>query len=313
MEPSSRLREYVGVYLRGFAMGAADAVPGVSGGTIALITGIYDRLVGAITAIDPRALRHLVRPHDADARAELKATLVRMDIAFLLALGFGVLSAIVTAANVIHVAIVDYPAYTFAFFFGLIAASAVVLRSEMALDSPRRWLVAAGGFVFALAVTGLGEGALPHTPLVLFLSGVVAISAMVLPGVSGSLFLLVLGQYEYMLGALGTFIDALAALPSGGSTAALVDAAVPVVIFCTGTTLGILSVAHVITWALARYRAATLTFLVALMVGALRKPFEEIVGAVGAWTPLTALGIVLAAALGAALVGGFDAYADIEY
>jgi putative membrane protein len=308
----ARVREYVGVYLRGFAMGAADSVPGVSGGTIALITGIYDRLVGAITAFDPRALRYLLRPDDADARAEVKTTLVRMDVLFLLALGLGVVSALVTAANVVHVGLTEYPGLTFAFFFGLIAASAAVLRSETALDTPRRKAVGVAGFLVAVLVTGLGEGALPHSPPVLFLSGAIAVSAMVLPGVSGSLFLLVLGQYEYMLGALRSFIDATAGLATGSSETFL-NAAVPVAVFCTGAGLGALGVSHLISWALARYRAATLTFLIALMVGALRKPAEEVHAAVEVWTPGVVAAVLGAAAVGAAVVVGFDAVADVDY
>jgi len=313
MNLPARLREYVGVYLRGFAMGAADSVPGVSGGTIALITGIYDRLVGAITAFDPRALRHLVHPTDADARAEVKTTLVRMDIAFLVALGLGVASALVTAANVVHTGVVDYPAPTFAFFFGLIAASAFVLRSEVTFDSPRHVISGASGFLLAVAVTFLPEGALAHTPVVLFVSGAIAVSAMVLPGVSGSLFLLVLGQYEYMLGALRTFIDAVTGLVSGGSTDALIEAGVPVVVFCTGAGVGVLSASHVISWALARYRKTALTFLIALMVGALSTPMEEIASAVDVWTPATGALVVGAAIVGAAVVVGFDRVADVNY
>ncbi len=313
MAVPARLREYVGVYFRGFAMGAADSVPGVSGGTIALITGIYDRLVGAITAFDPRALRHLAHPNDSDARAEVKTTLVRMDIAFLVALGLGVVSALVTAANVVHTGVVDYPAPTFAFFFGLIAASAFVLRSEASVSTPRHAAAGLLGFLLAVGVTFLPEGALPHTPVFLFVSGAIAVSAMVLPGVSGSLFLLVLGQYEYMLGALRSFIDAVTGLVGDGGTGALVETGVPVVVFCSGAALGILAASHVISWALARYREAALTFLIALMVGALTTPAEEIATAVDAWTPGVVALVVGAAVVGAAVVIGFDHVADVDY
>jgi len=313
MNLPTRLREYVGVYLRGFAMGAADSVPGVSGGTIALITGIYDRLVGAITAFDPRALRYLARPADPDARAEVKTALVRMDIAFLLALGLGVASALVTAANAVHVGTTEYPAPTFAFFFGLIAASAFVLRSETSVSTPSHVSAGAAGFLLAVGVGFLPEGALPHTPVVLFGSGAIAVSAMVLPGVSGSLFLLILGQYEYMLGALRTFIDAVASLVGGGSTDALIEAGVPVVVFCTGAGIGVLGASHAISWALARYRKTALTFLVALMVGALTTPAQKIAAAVDVWTPATGALVVGAAVVGAAVVVGFDRVADVNY
>jgi putative membrane protein len=307
------LREYFGIYLRGFAMGAADSVPGVSGGTIALITGIYDRLVGAITAMDPRILRRVLDPDEATAGEEVVEMLIAMDLRFLAALGLGIASAIVTAASVVHFALHEYPGVTFAFFFGLIAASAVVLFSEMSVDSPARAAVAVAGFVLAVVVTGLPPGALPHTPVVVFASGVVAVSAMVLPGVSGSLLLLVLGQYEYMLSALRGFIASVLGLATGGPLAPVFETALPVVLFVAGAGIGLLSVAHVISWALAHYRAATLTFLVSLMAGALRKPVEEVLAAVGDWTAPTVAVLLLAAGVGAGLVLGFDYYADVDY
>jgi putative membrane protein len=219
----------------------------------------------------------------------------------------------VTAASVVHFALAEYRGETFAFFFGLIAASAVVLYSEMQIDSPARAAVAVAGFVLAVAVTGLPPGALPHTPVVVFVSGVVAVSAMVLPGVSGSLLLLVLGQYEFMLSALRRFIASVAGLATGGPLGPVFETALPVTLFVAGAGIGLLSVAHVISWALAHYRVATLTFLVSLMAGALRKPAEEVLATVEGWTLPTVAVLLLAAAVGAGIVLGFDSYADIDY
>ena len=295
-------REYVGIYLRGVAMGAADAVPGVSGGTIALVTGIYERLVDAITDLDPRLLTLLPRLHTAAGRAELRRELAAMDLGFLIALGFGVLSALVTVSRVMEVALEEFTALTFAFFFGLILASAVVLYGEVSLATPRRAAAAAVGLVVGFVLTGELTAVLPTTPVVALLAGGIAVSAMILPGISGSFLLLVLGQYGYAVRSLSGFTDALVALdPAGLRTYGTV-----VVAFGIGGVVGLLTIARVIEYALEHHRGATLAFLVSLMVGALRLPVERILGATGSFDAGLLAGLVLAAVVGGALVIGVD-------
>jgi len=267
------------IYLKGMFMGAADTVPGVSGGTIALVTGIYERLIAAITALDPRDARHLLRAHTADGRAEIKAVLERVDAAFLVALGVGVVTAVVTVAQVIEVVAARYPGPLAAFFFGLIAASAVVLYGEVDLRSPRRVAVAVVGVALAVAVTGVTASGVPHVPPMIFLAGAVAISAMILPGVSGAFLLLVLGQYEFLLGILNGLVEAVLAVPAGGRLDAVAAPGGVVVVFLSGAVVGLFTVAHGISRALSRYRATTLTLLVSLMVGGLRLPAERVCAA----------------------------------
>ncbi|MFB6269958.1 MAG: DUF368 domain-containing protein [Halobacterium sp.] len=304
-------RDYLVVYAKGAAMGAADAVPGVSGGTIALIAGIYERLVGAIAALDPMealALLALVpRLGRADVREEFWEWLVRMDVPFLAVLGVGVLSAVVTVANVVHVAIADFPGVTFAFFFGLIAASVVVLLGEVALDTPGRIGAAVVGFALAFVVSAQAQAdLLPDGLPVMFLAGAVAICAMVLPGVSGSLILITLGKYETMTTAVSEATDALFA----GDAANAVGPLATLVVFMVGAVVGLLSFARVVEWALDHYRAATLTFLVALMAGALRAPAIKIGEADPALTPGSAGVILVAGVLGAGVVLVLDATTD---
>src|SRR6056297_2129765 len=129
------MRELLSIYLKGVFMGAADAVPGVSGGTIALITGIYERLVGAIAAFDPHVLADLPRAYDPEARGRIADLLREMDVAFLAVLGAGVITAVVAVTGVILQVKESNPAMLYAFFFGLIAASAVALWSEVGLDT----------------------------------------------------------------------------------------------------------------------------------------------------------------------------------
>ncbi|MFC7134014.1 MULTISPECIES: DUF368 domain-containing protein [Salinibaculum] len=307
-------RAWLGVYLKGAAMGAADTVPGVSGGTIALITGVYERFVTALTRLDPRVLRRVPALGRAEQRGAFLADLRRMDVLFLVVLGLGVLTSIVTLSRVVHAALGAFRAQTFAFFFGLIAASAVVLYRELRVDTPGRVVAAVAGVAIALDVSGAAaSGVVGNSLPVVFGAGAIAITAMVLPGISGSFILILLGQYEFLTGVLTDFVDQLLGVVTGGGTDGLLGNAAVVTVFCSGALIGLLSVAHLIRWALDHYRAATLTFLVSLMVGSLRLPVIEVREGIAAWTPTAALSVLVAVTVGAAAVLLLDYYtADLS-
>jgi Predicted membrane protein len=300
------LRDLAGIYLRGLGMGAADAVPGVSGGTIALITGIYERLISAVTAIKPGRLQTILGGLRTEGRPEAVGALREIDTGFLLALGAGIATAVVTVLRLVSILLETNPVETYGFFFGLIGASVVVLYSAVSLSTRRRQAAAGGGFVLAFLLSGYAAGTLGSSLPIIFLAGALAVSAMILPGVSGSLLLLMLGQYEYMSTALSRFTDALVGSLSGGLTDTLVEAAVPVVTFMAGGVVGLFTLAHSVRWALDRYREATLAFLVSLVLGALRAPVEqttiELADAGAAWTPSTVGLFCLFAVLGAGAV-----------
>ena len=304
------MREWVVIYLKGVCMGAADIVPGVSGGTIALIAGIYDRLIAAIAALDPRVLAALPGVTSGEGRARLREELLAMDIPFLLALGAGVGSAFILMSRVITLAFEAYPAVLNGFFFGLIAASAAVIYREIRVDTPGRIAALVGGAVLAFLVSGAAETGGAASLLLVFLAGAIAISAMVLPGISGAAFLYILGQYQYMLGALTAFTDALVALPGGGSVDAAVAPGIPVVVFLAGATVGLLTMARIVKRALERNRMATLGFLVGLMIGALRLPVEEAAAETGTLTPSLLGAIVLATVVGIVVILVFDRYGE---
>ena len=308
------MREFLAVYLKGFSMGAADVVPGVSGGTIALIVGIYDRLIRAITAIDPRALRPALHPTDPEARARLRAELQRMDVPFLIALGLGVGTAIVVLSGVMHEAATTYPVATYGFFFGLIAASAIVLYGEIDRWTAGRVAVSIVAIALAFWVSGTTSGAAPHGLPIVLLAGAIAICAMILPGVSGAFFLLILGQYEYMTGTLKGFVNGLVGLVDGGALAPVIETGTVVTVFGVGAVAGLFTMAHAVRYALERYRAATLAALVSLMVGALRLPVERVWANLGE-SSLGRPGVAVAAALvGAGAVLLVDWYTDdLEY
>lgn len=314
MSRSTGIRGWVSVFLKGMCMGAADTVPGVSGGTIAVILGIYNRLIAALTALDPRAIRHVRNIHTREGRASLTRELLRVDTPFLFVLGAGVLTAAATIATAMNVAVTQYPAPTYAFFFGLIAASAVVLYRYIDARTPGRMLVASIGFLLAFLVTDPSlSGATSTTLPTLFLAGAIAISAMVLPGISGAFLLLIMGQYEYVSGIPRAVVDGVLAAISGDFSA-LIDSLVPFIVFMGGAFVGLFSVAYAVRAALERFREATLVFLVSLMVGALRLPIHEVTENVAVISVTTSIIVIAPAVFGAVAVLIFDRYTeDLQY
>ena len=308
------IRAWLSVYLKGACMGAADTVPGVSGGTIALVLGVYERLITALTELGPETVRVFGAVHTAEGRTNAARALLEADVPFLFVLGAGVLSAAATIATAMNVAVTRYPAPTYAFFSGLIAASAVVLFRSVSVRTPRRVLVGVFGVLVAFVATDPSLAVARTTTLpLLFLAGAIAVSAMVLPGVSGAFLLLVMGQYEYVSGIPRAVLDGVFAA-FGGNSEAFLEALVPFAVFVAGALVGVFSVAYAVRAALARYREATLAFLVSLMIGALRLPIGEVRGAVTTVSARTALVVSAPVALGVAGVLLLDRYTeDLQY
>jgi putative membrane protein len=246
LDDKRSLIDYFWIGARGFAMGAADVVPGVSGGTMAFILGIYDELIEAIHAVNADFVRRLFT-------FQWRAAFDNFPWKFLLSLGLGILTAIVALASALHWALENHPVYIWAFFFGLILASIAAVRRRV-----RRWslvnivaAVAAAGGAFVLV--GLSPAETPHTPLLLFLSGAVAICAMILPGISGAFILVLLGKYAYVLSAVKHF-DIL--------TVALVG---------LGAVTGLLAFVRLLRWMLHRNHDLVVAILTGFMAGSLRK------------------------------------------
>lgn len=300
------MRAWLGIYFKGLAMGIADTIPGVSGGTIALIVGIYDRLVTAIASLDPRVLSELLEIHRAEARGQIVDEINRMDVPFLIVLGIGIMTAILVLSRGILIVFQTYPAEVNAFFFGLIGASAIIIYRDVELNTPPRVLASLVGFLLAFFIAGLaadgGNGTLP----IVFVAGAIAISAMVLPGISGAAFLYILGQYEFLLDELHRTVDGVLSLLTGGSPTNLVESSIVVITFIVGAMIGLLTTAHVVSFAFDRYPVPTLAFLTSLMVGALRLPIEEIHGEIGTPAVMEASILLVIVILGALVVMGLD-------
>lgn len=302
------------LYLKGFAMGTAAAVPGVSGGTIALIVGIYDRFIRALTLLNPGILGLLGRVHRRSGRKRLVRDAMEMEIPFLVVLFLGVVTAVLTLARVFQYALATIPGPTFAFFAGLIGASAFVLGERSWLFDRGQLVAGVAGFTIAFLVAGAsGTGLFPHTLPVVFLAATLAVSGMVLPGLSGSFILLLLGQYEYLTGVLTDATDGIVTLLSGGSPESLAADLAVVATGVAGAVVGFLTTAHVVRRALERRPAVTFAFLVSLMVGALRYPALQIVETTDI-SPGPLLVVALAALLGAAVVLALDYHTnDLSY
>jgi len=252
MSPRPDLREHAGIYLRGLAMGACDIIPGVSGGTIALITGIYERLVGAVGSVDPASIKHLIKGDFGSLRADLE----KIDIPFLIVLLAGIGTAFLAMSGVILLLLTDHAVETYSFFLGLIIASAAVIFLEIRSPNAATLTYLAVGIGAGYLLGGLGQFDLGHSLPVLFLTGMVALCAMILPGISGAYMTLVLNQYEFMLAALRAL-----ALPE-------------IVAYIAGGVAGLLLFTKALKYLLETYPGAMLALLTGLMLGSSRMLWE---------------------------------------
>lgn len=245
------------IFIRGLLMGSADIVPGISGGTIALITGIYEHLVHAISKINFTCIKPLVKGNISEFKIRFKEDI---DYKFFIPLILGIGIAMVSLARIINYCMDVYTAVTFSFFLGLILASAYVLYRQISRLNVKHVILTVIGFILAYIFVSLNPIAATHSLPVLFISGLIAICAMILPGISGSFLLLLLGQYEYMLGALeGMRLT-------------------EIIVFVIGAIIGILGFSKILNYLLERYKEATMAFLIGVMVGTLRIPVVNIIG-----------------------------------
>ncbi|MCG9595231.1 DUF368 domain-containing protein [Vibrio sp. Isolate25] len=243
---------YLSTFFKGLAMGAADVVPGVSGGTIAFITGIYDTLLESIRRINPSLIGILKRDG-------LKAAFNHINGLFLIALFGGVLTSIATLAKLISWLLVTHPIPLWSFFFGLILVSVFHMLKQIEKRSISRLIFLLLGVGFAYSITILKPLQMDPTNINVMFAGAIAICAMILPGISGSFILLLIGMYSSVLGAVKSL-----------------DVTI-LLLFLTGCVIGLLSFSHVLSWLLKRFRDVTLIFLTGLMIGTLPKiwPWKE--------------------------------------
>ena len=234
------------LFLKGMAMGISDLIPGISGGTIALLLGIYKDFISSLKSINYKSFIYLVR-------LDFKKLNNQLNLCFLLPVFFGILSSIFIFSSFISFLLLDYKVHLFSFFFGLIFFSSIRLISSLKPTSTLDFFTVFVGLVIGLSFFFVSSLSTSNSIFSIFLAGFIAISAMLLPGISGSYILLILGKYEFMLDSISSFNW------------------INILIFSLGAIAGILSFSKMIHYLLKNYYRSTIFFLSGLMMGALNK------------------------------------------
>ena len=233
-------------------MGSADVVPGVSGGTIAFITGIYEELLNSIKQFDRQAARLIFR-------GQIKAFWKHVNGRFLITLLSGIGLSVVSLAKFIHYLLENHPIQIWSFFFGLVIISALLVSREI---KEWDWKVVVAwvfGILAAYLITDATPANTPENYFFIFISGAIAICAMILPGISGSFILLIMGKYQFIIGAVKDMNLGIIA------------------VFALGCMVGLLSFARFVSWLLGKYHDITVGVLAGFMIGSLNKiwPWKE--------------------------------------
>ena len=261
--------DYVKISLSGFAMGVANVIPGVSGGTMAFLLGIYEELIEAI-----RKIASVETIKDVFT-FKIKKLLETIPWKFLLALGIGVVIALGSCAKLFTYLVTEHAALTFAFFFGLVAASVFAVLKKVKKWSFSRYIMFVIGIAAAYLIVTLVPVTTPNVWWLSFGAGMIVICAMILPGISGSFLLLVLGQFKYVWGSVAV----LASLGKGVSTEVLVNSIKTVVFLGAGCVVGLGSFVHLLNYLFKKYHDLTVVTLIGFMVGSLWKlwPWKTII------------------------------------
>lgn len=254
------LKDYAVISLKGLAMGAADVVPGVSGGTIALIAGIYEELINTLTSLNIGVIQTLKKEGFAAAFNAINGK-------FLVSLVLGIAISILSLAKIFNYLIQHEPVLVWAFFFGLILASVWLIGSRVSDWDLGKSLALIIGAVISFLITVISPAQGPDAMWYLFLSGVLAFVAMILPGISGSFILLLLGAYHLILGKVSTLLDALKTMDFTIILAQGIDLG----IFAIGGIVGLLSFSRILKWMFEKYQNSTLALLTGFLIGSLNK------------------------------------------
>lgn len=246
-------KDYLLLYTKGLCMGTADVIPGVSGGTVAFITGIYEELLNSIKSIDKEALQLLLRLKIVDFWKKVNGP-------FLICVLGGIVTSLVSLARLMTYLLDHHPIQIWSFFFGLI-----LISSPLILRDIQKWNIITVlsfivGIIGAYLITVLSPTETPTNLPFIFFCGAFAICAMILPGISGAFMLLLIGKYEYMI-------------------TALIEMNIPVIIvFVLGCFFGLLGFSRFLSWILNHYRFPTLAMLAGFMIGSLNKvwPWKEV-------------------------------------
>jgi putative membrane protein len=244
--------EYFFIFLKGFAMGAANVIPGVSGGTIAFITGIYERLIDALKSFDLTAIRYLLK-------FDIAGFCKHVDLAFLAALGIGVVTSVLTLAKLLKYAFVAHPTWVGAFFFGLIFASIFSVGKMVKHWRVTEVLALVVGLAVAISLAFMNQAGENTHAAYLVVCGVASMCSMIIPGISGSFILILMGNYQLIV------IDAVNNLRQMNFADSL-PILIPVGI---GAVLGLVTLSHVLSWLFKRYHDTAVSLITGFVAGSL--------------------------------------------
>lgn len=250
------------LFLKGLLMGICDVIPGVSGGTIAFITGIYTRLINAVKSFSPKLINDFFRyilKRDKKDYIKLKEDIKNLDFIFLITLGLGIAIAIFIGSGIITFLLENYFIYTLAFFIGLILASSKIIYNSIEKHHTKNVLFGVLGLLIGISLSILIPVQVTPTLAYVFLAGFLAISAMFLPGISGAFILLILGVYEFMLKVIHNI----------GQNIGFFT------IFIMGAAFGAFIISRIISFLFRKDRCKTLYVLLGLVIGSLSIPVKR--------------------------------------
>ncbi|MCK5781430.1 MAG: DUF368 domain-containing protein [Flavobacteriales bacterium] len=258
--------QYLVITLKGIAMGMADVVPGVSGGTIAFISGIYEEFVNSLNSIDVKAFKLLFS-------FKFKEFWKHINGGFLLSLAVGIAISIVSLSKAIIYLLENEPVLLWSFFFGLIIASILFIGKQINKWNTRVIIALVLGAIVSYYITIAEPAHSPDSTMFVFFSGFIAIIAMILPGISGAFILLLMGAYPTVIGAINSLREGI----TTANTDLIFHAGSMLSVFAVGAVLGLLTFSRVLAWMFKNYHNTTLAVLTGFMIGSLNKvwPWKE--------------------------------------
>lgn len=239
-------KDYLMLVLKGVGMGAADVIPGVSGGTIAFISGIYEELIRSLKSINFKSLKLLFT-------GQLTSFFTAINGWFLLAVFGGVAISIFSLAQLMKWLLTNHPIPVWSFFFGLILVSAFYILLSAGRLKLTSWVSFAAGIAIAWVITTISPATTPDAWWFIFIAGSIGICAMILPGISGAFILLLLGKYLFMITAIS-------------------ELNIPIIlVFVAGAVTGLILFSNLLSWLLKNYHTVTISLLAGFMIGSLNK------------------------------------------
>lgn len=257
------MKDKILLFFKGILMGICDLIPGISGGTIAFITGIYTRLINAIKAFSPKAFYNFFQytmTKDKNRLKILKQDIENLDLGFLFVLFSGIAISIFSGSKIIKFLLENYFAYTLSFFIGLILASSKIIFDNIQNHKRNNILSGIIGFIIGISLIFLVPANITPSLFYVFIGGFIAISALFLPGISGAFILLIMGLYEFIINCLHNISENILYL----------------IVFSIGAVLGAFSISRIISFLFKKDKCKTLYFLLGLVLGTISIPIKKI-------------------------------------